>query len=436
MNEQNFDYYSTSCRSDASTDLHNHVQLYLDLDELARNDHGGDGALVLVEIIDHDVIRDFFLAYGSIATDRLLHSVSQRIRKLLTASSRMYCVGVGRFALLSFRDPSSLESLLIQLRHTLDFPHRLENTDMLIRIAIGWLPMTLVLDAPEDALRKVSTAIAATTESGTSYGRYSPDFDRSVIRRRRLLQDIPAAIGEDQFHLVYQPKVDYFGCVRGVEALIRWTHPIHGPVSPAEFIPAADCTQLIISITQWVAKQVMETARELLSIGRPTKIAFNVSARNLEDPEFLDFMKGETARFGISPKLIEIECTEHSAVSTPKALEALQLLKRHGFQIALDDFGSGYSNIVSLLSLPIDTLKIDKSLTDHVLEDESSLRLLKGVIDLGKQLGFNIVVEGVETQEIARLMMDLGVDEIQGYWIAKPMPLDQLNDFLRVNGSH
>ncbi len=417
-------------RIDPTTRLANHIQLYSDLSGLRAQDLHEGGALILLEIIDHDVIRRFFLAYGAGATDALMCNIATRIKKILNASSRIYCVGVGRFALLSFRNSIELGAFLDQLRNTLNFPYQLDDFSMLVKIAVGWLSMDVVMESPHDALRKVSSAIAAGSGSGQLLCHYRPDLDRLNIRRGELLRDVPAALKGHQFRLVYQPKVDYFGCVKGVEALIRWRHPVLGDVSPAEFIPLADGTELMRPITQWVIAEIARTAQMLLSKSTPTRVSFNASSKNLDDPGFANLLKAEIDQLTVPPKLIEIECTEYSAIASAQALETLKSLKSMGFSIALDDFGSGYSNLASLLSLPIDSLKIDKSLTDGVLVDQNAMNLLKGVVDLGKTLGFVVVVEGIESKEMADRMMHIGVDELQGYWIAKPMELEALHTYL------
>ncbi len=418
-----------SCRVDPSTKLGNHVQLAMDIKRIKESNPSESGALIVVEILDHDLVRRIFIASGSDMTDQLLCEITRRLRNLLSKHSRLYYVGVGRFGVLTSKEHSGIETLMASIKDTMSIPFESGNYRKMMDIVIGALPMAEVAAAPLDALRKATVAAHKAREELLPIAHYSLAFDALQLRKHRILQEIPEAIASGQFSLVFQPKIDVTGAMTGAEALLRWQHPELGCVSPGEFIPLADDTELMVDITRWVVREVLRCCRLFVRQGLDLKIALNVSSRNLNDAEFPGFMLAALGRFDVPASKIQIECTEYSALKADQCIESLRALSRAGLTIALDDFGSGHSNLASLQSLPIDLLKIDRSLIAPIADSPHSLRLLEGVIKLAKSLGYKIVAEGVETGEILRMLQSLGIDEMQGYAIAKPMDFHQLSKF-------
>jgi len=217
------------------------------------------------------------------------------------------------------------------------------------------------------------------------------------------------------------------GAAAGAEALLRWRHPALGPVSPGEFVPLAEATALLAPLTRWVIEaavgQVAAWDRQGLSLG----LAVNVSPKNLEEPDFVEYLLFACAAAGVDRGRIELEVTEGvNAAQGPLILDRLAALRKLGFPIAIDDFGAGYSNMAYLTRLSAQTLKIDQSLVRGVRPECQAGRLLAGIVGLGRDLGYRIVAEGVETEAERAMLARLGCDYGQGWLFAKPMSGDEM----------
>lgn len=420
-----------SGRVDPSTGLKNHVQLARDLARFGPERFRDEGALIVVEVLDHDLVRRMFIASGSAATDGLLREIRSRLQSLLTPRSVLYYVGVGRFGILTPRATEELNNLLSSIRETMAKPCPVGGHMLMVDIVIGCLDIARARAQPEDALRKATAAAQSARTLSMQVLHYSASFDRTYIRNHRILHAVTAAIAENQFSLVFQPKLDTGGNISGAEALIRWKHPELGNISPAEFIPLTNDTELIVDITRWVVREAVRCIGMLAAAGLDFRISVNVSARDLADAHFAHFLLGLLAQHAIATDGIQIECTEYSALKSDRCLACLHALSDAGICIALDDFGNGYSNLASLQCLPLDKLKIDKSLIDSIVDSEHALILLESIVDLGKRLGYRLVAEGVETRDMFAVLRDMGFDELQGYAIARPMPVSELIAFCR-----
>ena len=261
---------------------------------------------------------------------------------------------------------------------------------------------------------------------------YHQGITEKLKRRRFIEHALRQAIvelerGEDEpFELVYQPKID-LGTheVSGVEALIRWNDPAVG-AGPGEFIAVAEESGLIGPLGRWVVRQAFSHHRAWRACGSDIKLAINVSPAQLssdQTPRFAEFLATEIAAAGIEPAMVEIEITE-GIMADPEARTAIEELNALGVRIAIDDFGTFYSNLAILSTIPASTLKIDKEFVDDILSDERKRVIAQQVVSLARALGMRSVMEGVETREQLDLLAGLGCDEVQGYVFARPMPAD------------
>jgi EAL domain-containing protein (putative c-di-GMP-specific phosphodiesterase class I) len=212
-----------------------------------------------------------------------------------------------------------------------------------------------------------------------------------------------------------------------VEALIRWTHPVRGPVSPATFIPIAEDCGLIFPIGAWVIEEACRQARAWLDAGLPKiNVAVNVSGRQFQGDRFEEEMKAVLDRYSIDPRCVELEVTESMLMKTPElTAKLLQALRQIGVRVAIDDFGTGYSSLSYLRRFPIDTLKIDQSFVSQI-ETANGASVVKAIIDLGRNLGMRLVAEGVETGLQEKMLCSMGCDRAQGYYFSRPLPPAQL----------
>ena len=232
--------------------------------------------------------------------------------------------------------------------------------------------------------------------------------------------------------LDFQPVEDLkTGCICGVEALVRWTHPELGRIMPSEFIGVAEDSGLIDALGDWVIESASRKVLELHKRGHMLWCAVNCSAGQLLNPEFPAKAKNAVRNAGLDPKWMEFEVTESAAIDDmARTVEALNKLKAEGSQIAMDDFGTGYASLNYLRQLPVDILKIDKSFVMDLLEDQNSHMIVKAVIDLAHALGLIVHAEGIETAEQRESLIQMGCDRLQGYWFSRPMDLQTLLNWL------
>jgi EAL domain-containing protein (putative c-di-GMP-specific phosphodiesterase class I) len=228
--------------------------------------------------------------------------------------------------------------------------------------------------------------------------------------------------------LFYQPKISLrTGAITGTEALIRWTHPTRGPVSPAQFISVAEDSGLILSIGAWVLREACKQARAWVDAGLPaTTMAVNVSAREFGDETFLERLLAILVETGLDPRSLELELTESALMKHDRsAASILQTLREKGVQISLDDFGTGYSSLSNLRKFPVDAIKIDQSFVSQIDTDGKDTALVAAVIAMARRLELRVVAEGVETREELEFLRAQNCDEAQGYYISRPVPPQQ-----------
>lgn len=278
---------------------------------------------------------------------------------------------------------------------------------------------------------------AATPCSATTPGDNSAFNSRSVSRRSDTAGEchpLRRAIEQEQFILHYQPKVDLKdGRITGLEALIRWQHPERGIVSPADFIPLAEETGLIVPLGEWTLLAACRQAKSWQEQGLPAvPVAVNVSSRQFLDHQIVMTIARALEASGADPGSLEIELTESASMSNP-ALSARHMgqLREMGVAISVDDFGTGYSSLSYLKKLPINKVKIDRSFVQDIVNSNESLTIVQGVISMAHRMGIGVVAEGVETeQQLAYLSINRG-DEMQGYYFSKPLPAEACADLLR-----
>lgn len=425
------DLQRSAGRVDEVTWLPNHAQLQEDLRGLAEKSPGETRTLLLVEGMDHGAVRDAARAIGVTYVETLLQALSFQLKSLLSKTSRLYAVGVGRFALLVDRSDSELMRLIEKLSAVLERPLASGDLTVDLQGAIGSVTFALWPAEVSDAPRKAMTAVHQAKATGQRHLSYAAQFDDLHQRAYAILRDIPRAIEREEFRLVYQPKFRIrSGRYEGVEALIRWKHPVMGEISPGEFIPLAEGTPLIHDIARWVLEAALSELQRLRAEGFQVAMAVNASARNLEQSSFPEELSALCARYNVPCELLHLECTEYSGLSAPQTLASLNAIRSLGVQLSLDDFGIGYSNLGCLTQLPVQLLKIDRTLVAPILDEPRTRQLLEGLVALGHAMGFRLLAEGVETREVFEEVVALGFDHVQGYYLSRPLDPQQLRAFL------
>jgi EAL domain-containing protein (putative c-di-GMP-specific phosphodiesterase class I) len=254
------------------------------------------------------------------------------------------------------------------------------------------------------------------------------------IEQLMLETSLRRALERGEFSLNYQPKVDLAsGQITGVEALLRWTHPELGMLSPVEFIPLAEETGLIVPIGRWVLQQACAQNTAWLQQGlRPVSMAVNLSPRQFADDNLLHDIDDALSACGMSPTLLQLEVTESMVMqNVSRAVKILDAIRSRGIRLAIDDFGTGYSSMSLMKQFPIDTIKIDRSFVCNLADDCEDQAIAQAIIRMGKALGMTIVAEGVETAEQETFLRDHACDEMQGFLFSKPVVPEQLADLLR-----
>jgi len=255
---------------------------------------------------------------------------------------------------------------------------------------------------------------------------YDPTVDENSATKLALVGDLRRALDRGELVLYYQPKVKVrTGEVVGAEALVRWQHPVHGLLSPDEFVPLAERTGLIGPLTRHVLDAALAQARTCLDAGRPLPIAVNLSARNLHDEVFTHQVAELLAAHAVPAHLLELEVTESAIMTDPaRARQTLEQLSALGVRLSIDDFGAGYTSLSHLASMPINEIKIDRSFVTGITDDPNNVIIVRSVIDLGHNLGLTLVAEGVETERALTALAGLECDVAQGHHLCHAITAD------------
>ncbi len=390
-----------------------------------------DKVTVAIDPCGVDDYYEMVRALGCRCAEAYLLAVKERLSQVVQATP-LYRVGETLFAFVQNRADVDLPTFFARVDAALAAPIVHEGVPYVASLSMGAVALGECADE-EDLLRSLITATDMARQQGRSYCTYERGHDRAQRRAFAILRALPQALSTPgQLSLRYQPRVDLGSgeCV-GVEALLRWRHPSFGEISPADFIPLAERTALMSHITRWVMRAAFAQAAAWQRSGHRFAVAINVSALDLDRPEFVDQLCDEVALQALDPTRLEIEFTESALSQKPDRLhEQLERIRAIGVQIAIDDFGTGYSNFAYLKRIPATTLKIDQSFIRSLLVDERDRTIVPSMIALGHELGHRIVAEGIETRAVHDRVRELGCDEGQGFWIARPMRADAIDRWL------
>lgn len=418
---------------DALTDLPNRALLYDRLEQaiLWSRRHDTPFALLLLDLNQFKDINDTF---GHATGDKLLQQIGPRLREVVRESDTVARLGGDEFALaLPETDRERAGVAAHRVVQALERPLTVDGHPLHVGASVGVAVFPQHGDTPGELLRRADIAMYAAKSSGVSHTLYDEKDDRETLKRLSLVSELRRALQQGILVIHYQPEVDLAtGAVVRVEALARWPHASRGLITPSEFIPAAERSGLITPLTEWVLTTVLRQAREWRRQGIRVPIAVNLSARNLFDAEFADLVARLLRAHEGEASWLVFELTE-SAVMNDAAHGAAMLhrLRDMGIRLAIDDFGTGYSSLAYLQRLPVHDIKIDRSFVGTMLTDIGSQSIVRATIELAHSLGFELVAEGVESDDIAKRLSELGCDVGQGYQFAKPMPVAELEAWLR-----
>jgi diguanylate cyclase (GGDEF)-like protein len=368
--------------------------------------------------------------------DILLREFAERLKSCIAQTDTIARFGSDEFALLrtQIEGPDDVIETIGSLSQVLKFGFELNGQELFATASVGISLFPLDGDDGQTLLKNAGAALyKAKRSGGANYQFYTADIHDRASRRLSLETTLRRALQNQEFLLHYQPKVSVDSLeITGVEALVRWHHPQLGLISPAEFIPLAEDTGLIIPIGQWVLKEACLQNKRWQNQGfARIRMAVNISARQLHDQAFADTVIKALRETNLEPEYLELELTESSIMQNAElAANVLSRLKSMGIYCSIDDFGTGFSSLASLKRLPINALKIDKSFVSEAPSEPDDAALVLAIITLAHNLRLRVIAEGVETEEQLRLLHLLRCDEIQGSLFSKPLPADALESLL------
>jgi diguanylate cyclase (GGDEF)-like protein len=391
-------------------------------------------AVLFVDLDRFKIIND---SLGHNAGDILLVEIANRLRKALRASDVVARLGGDEFVVIveDVTERHDIEAIAHTLLTALSQPLQLSGHECHTTASIG---IAMFPDDGSDVhtlTKNADMAMYHAKDDGKNGFRFfTSEIKSQSIERLMLETALRHALARNQFTLHYQPKVDLATRqITGVEALLRWTHPELGMLPPAQFIPLAEETGLIVPIGLWVLKEACAQNMAWQRRGlRPVSMAVNLSPRQFVDEYLLQDIDEALAVSGMSPVLLQLEVTEGMVMrNVPRAIKVLDAIQSRGIRLAIDDFGTGYSSMSLMKQFPIDTIKIDRSFVRDLPDDTEDRAIAQAIISMGKALGMTVVAEGVETVEQEIFLRDHACDEMQGYLFSKPVPAEQLADLLR-----
>ncbi|WP_298208862.1 EAL domain-containing protein [Acidovorax sp.] len=414
---------------DALTGLPNRVLLARKLQENMDRARM-NGTQLGVAYLDLDGFKPVNDRLGHGAGDRLLVVVAGRLTRALRPVDSVARLGGDEFVILmpGLQTVSDCERLLEQVMESISAPYTLETERVVVTASIGYTVFPQDDADADTLLRHADHAMYVAKQAGRNrFHQFDAAQERAVQLQRAQGRHLRDALADAQFTLYLQPKVDMrSGTVVGAEVLSRWQHPERGLVSPGEFLPLLEGTELEASFGEWVVEAALTIIEQLQQQGLPMPLSINISAQHLQQPGFARWIAHCLAQHPEVPAhLVEIEITESAALYDLAAVSAtLAELRAMGVTVSLDDFGTGYSSLTYLRRLPMDTLKIDQSFVHGMMSDPGDLAIVQGVIGLARSFGYRVVAEGVETVEQGQMLLQLGCIQAQGYCIARPMPLE------------
>jgi diguanylate cyclase len=399
----------------------------------------GSGRRLAVLHIDLDGFKGINDRLGHHVGDLTLKEVAVRIRAAVESRDLVARLGGDEFGIVvsEIRDADHALKRAQQVVAALANPLEIEGVPLAIGGSIGIAVLPEHGDDLHTLVDHADIAMYRAKSSGGGALLFRPELDRRMSSRLGLLTELPNALLRDELFCHYQPKVDLAtGEIFGVEALVRWRHPQLGLVSPNQFVPGAEQTELMDALTRRVLESALSDLASLHESGHALTMAINGSARNLANPEFPQQVTDVLTRVGVAPQWLEGEITENTLLDDPeRALIVLGRLRDLGIGIALDDFGTGFSSLTHLSDLPVTTVKLHQRFVAGLTKHSTDTEIVKAMIGLTNRLGLNLIAEGVSDPAEGRCLVELGARFAQGYLFAKPMDVEALVALLERNPS-
>ncbi|MES2072257.1 MAG: EAL domain-containing protein [Pseudomonadota bacterium] len=418
---------------DTLTNLPNRAQFVNMLRDAIRQAESKEESCYVL-MMDLDRFKHVNDVMGHSFGDMLLTQVAVRLSaELGQGGTKPARLGGDEFAiLLPNSSLAAAQELAARILQSLEKPISIEDQTVDLGAGIGIAGFPENAKNAEILLSHAEVAMYAAKQGNSGAVTYIPEIDKSSQQSLSLLSELRAALDHNAFRLYVQPKVALdSGKVIAVEALVRWVHPERGFIFPDQFIPFAEQTGFIRLLTRWVLEQAAQMCSVWIGMGLHLKMSVNLSTRDLLDQDLPNKFADILERHHVPPASFCLEITESAIMDDPvRAQQTLERLHAMGVDLSIDDFGTGYSSLAYLKSLPVDELKIDKSFVMKMEQDLDDAKIVRSTIDLGHNMGLRVVAEGVENRDVMLLLREMGCDQAQGYFISKPMPAEQLPEWM------
>jgi len=388
--------------------------------------------------MDLDRFKEVNDTFGHHFGDMLLKQVAFRLRNQLREGDTVARLGGDEFAIVlaEVTDANVAARIARNVLNALEQPFVVEEQVLEVGASIG---ITLYPTHGRDArtlLRRADAAMYVSKQGQTGYSFHRDDVETRSPDQLAIVVEMRSALERNEFELHYQPKIHLrSGLMTRVEVLLRWLHPKRGMVQPSVFIPIAERTGFIRTLSDWLLERAMAQVRAWQEAGAPIHVAVNISAKSLLDQALPSKIQQLLDRWQVDPRFLKIEITESSIMADPAhALAIMSMLQSMGVRLSIDDFGTGYSSLTHLRQLPIDEIKIDKSFVAGMTQSDADAAIVRTVIDLAHNLGKQVCAEGVEDERTMHMLRDMGCDLAQGYFISRPISAPDLMQWLLDTG--
>jgi diguanylate cyclase (GGDEF)-like protein len=400
--------------------------------EIARSvRHKHIGAVLFLDLDRFKTIND---SLGHTVGDALLKQVALRLNQRMRDEDTAARLGGDEFIILlsevgdgTDEAMDNVMNLADKILHLFDMPFYIDGHELHVTVSIGIALFPLIESSTEQLLQKSDVAMYEAKKAGRNTIRiFLPEMQRTVDSRRSTEKGLHRALAEGELELYYQPQVDADNNIIGLEALLRWNHPVRGIIAPEEFIEIAEKTGLIVQIGDWVISTACKHLSQI-SANSELMMCINVSPRQFGESSFVDKLNNVVSETGVNPENIQLEITEGMVLrDIETAIDRMQKLKSAGFSLSIDDFGTGYSSLAYLKRFPVDILKIDRSFVLDIDKDENDAVIVDAIIAMARHMKIDIVAEGVETKQALDFLLSRGCRKFQGYIFGRPMPFNKL----------
>jgi len=417
---------------DPLTNLPNRSGLDVEVSQWLKAKHP-----IVIMLLNIRRITDVNVTLGHAVGDEVIKEVGRRLAD--SPEIDLVCRLSGDEFVLAYKQlpTERIKHQIAQIADRVDKEYRYQDITLHLQVTLG-----ISCHSPDSTLvsllRQADTALHHAKKQKLHAQIYDIDIDKNTLSGFQLLNDLKGAIELEQLVLFYQPKLSLTsGFIEHVEALVRWQHPIKGLVFPDVFIPLAEKAGQMNALSRWVFQEVLRQHQRWQASGITLSISVNVSAENIANPEFCQWVLDETQRQQVPPSDITIEITEDAVLSDPEAaIEVLCQWRDFGFTLSIDDYGTGYSSLAQLKKLPVEELKIDKSFVMQLMTEIEDQVIVRSTIQLAHNLSLSVVAEGVEDAETMAWLLENGCEKVQGYFISKAVPADSLALWLKDSPYH